>query len=202
MCHLATRVIVALLTFAIGVLTFALWQVYYAPNLRNCVVDIPEEQTSESIEIPKVIPSDTLITLERTGCYGSCPSYTLTIAADGTLVFHATAYWARNSAGGYLKHSGIIHSSISQEKLRQLIAEFEKADYFSLRDSYEDEGCPSVATDSSSAYTSIQINGRRKAISHYHGCIYKDEQWTTYPRQLTELEQRIDEIVDTKQWMQ
>src|SRR5215510_11697948 len=33
------------------------------------------------------IPPDTLITLEHTECYGECPSYELTIRADGTVVF-------------------------------------------------------------------------------------------------------------------
>src|SRR5207253_387703 len=89
-----------------------------------------------------------------------------------------------------MKDSGIITSKISQEQLRQLISEFEKADYFSLRDSYiKNEDCPrGISTDMPSAYTSIQINGRRKAISHYYGCIGKDEGFNVYPHELVELE--------------
>src|SRR6059058_5801427 len=33
------------------------------------------------------IPKDTLITLERTACFGTCPVYKLTISADGKVAF-------------------------------------------------------------------------------------------------------------------
>jgi hypothetical protein len=125
------------------------------------------------------------------------------VTADGTVVFNATAYWVKkNGAMQGLKESGVLFSKVSQDTLRQLVSEFDKANYFSLKDSYVREGCPDVSTDSPSAYTSIQINGRRKAISHYLGCVFAEANHETYPRELTTLENRIDEIVKTQQWMQ
>ena len=78
------------------------------------------------------------------------------------------------------------------------------ANYFSLRDSYvKNDECPGgTATDASSAYMSLRINGRQKAISHYYGCMDANERFKVYPADLVTLEKRIDEIVNTNQWMQ
>jgi len=195
MRNLSLRFIVALVTFCIGVACASVWLIHINSQPHTVQTGNPVEQKA---------PADTLITLQRTGCYGFCPSYTLTIAADGAVVFNATSYWAGTGKSSRLKESGPIMSEISQERIRQLINAFERANYFSLQDSYKDsEGCPGgMATDMPSAYTSIQINGRRKSISHYYGCMDKGEGMFGYPRQLTELESKIDEIVNTKQWMQ
>ena len=70
-----------------------------------------------------------------------------------------------------------------------------------MNDKYETaaDGCQDVATDNPSAITSIRINGRFKSISHYYGCV--DSKENSIPKALTDLETKIDEIVDTKQWI-
>jgi len=137
------------------------------------------------------IPPDTLITIKRTVCYGTCPDYTVTITADGSVTF---------AGREYVKTKGTFKSTISRETLRQLIAEFEKVKYFSLHDRYEreEDGCPEVWTDNPSAITSIRINGKTKSISHYYGCQSKG---TIYPKDLTLLETKIDELVGTDRWI-
>lgn len=139
------------------------------------------------------IPSDTTITLSRTVCYGTCPDYTVTILADGTVTFEGRRF---------VKTVGTVKSSISQEKVQELIAAFEKVNYFSLKDRYatEEDGCPERWTDNPSAITSIKIDGKTKAITHYHGCQDSKGKFI-YPKELTELERRIDEIVGTGQWI-
>jgi len=120
-----------------------------------------------------------------------CPSYKLTIFADGRVVFEGREY---------VKAKGMTKGRISEEKLRQLISEFKKVNYFSLRDTYQpsDNGCPGFVTDMPSANSSIEINGRKKAISHYLGC---REQGGDFPLQLVSLENKIDEIVGTGKWL-
>jgi hypothetical protein len=86
------------------------------------------------------IPRDTKITLKRTECFGTCPNYTLTISGDGTVTFEGRQF---------VKKTGIFKSSISIKKVQQLIAEFNKANYFSLKDKYlsNEDGCPQLWTD-------------------------------------------------------
>lgn len=158
-------------------------------NALNNAPQIPSTQA---------IPSDTLITLERTGCFGTCPIYALKISADGVLVFEGK---------NFVKKTGKVESKITQQQLRQLISAFDKAKYFSLRDKYDgtEDGCPSYWTDSPSAITSININGKSKKISHYYGCRENPPDASfghVYPRALFELEKRIDEIAGTKRWIE
>ena len=179
----------ALIIFVIGVTCGGLWMKHRYSSKNS--------QTNPSI------PSDTLITLERTGCYGPCPTYTVVISADGRVIFSGT-YFAKVNGSNQFKKSGVIESNISDQQLRELIAEFNRANYFSLRDSYRDarDGCPDHLTDMSSAYTSIQINGRKKSVEHYLGCRYDGSNGAPYPNELVAVEAAIDQIVNTKQWMQ
>lgn len=193
MRQLATRILTATVTFLTGLGCGSVWMIHRYSH----------EQAKAVTPAKPSIPSDTFISLQRTGCYGTCPQYTLAISADGTVVFSGS--YSRKTGDTFeWKRSDVIKSHISQEQVGQLIAEFEKANYFSLQDSYKDarDGCPTYGTDMSSAYTSIQINGKKKNIEHYLGCFYADHELTTYPKELTNLEKRIDEIVNTKQWMQ
>ncbi len=135
------------------------------------------------------VPQDTLITLERTECYGTCPSYKVTISADGTVTFEGCRF---------VKQVGHAKSNISQQQLQGLVSAFEKINYFSLRDRYEDyhDGCKQWWTDSPTAITSIRINGKTKSVRHYYGCGGVDE--LDY---LKDLEQAIDTAVNSAQWV-
>jgi len=141
----------------------------------------------------KPIPDDTLITLERTVCFGACPIYKLTISADGTVTFEGRQN---------VKVKGLAKSRINRDDLRNLIAAFEAASYFSLNDSYETQkdGCPEVWTDNPSAITSLRMNGKTKTISHYYGC-QAGSGTSIYPNGLTYLETTIDQIVGTDKWI-
>lgn len=140
------------------------------------------------------IPADTLIMLKRSACFGTCPDYRLTVSADGGVIFEGREF---------VKVKGVTKGTISLEKVRQLIAQFDSAKYFSLNDKYETEkdGCPEVWTDNPSVVTSIRINGKSKSVSHYHGC-QEGRGTSVYPKGLTDLENQIDEIVGTKRWIE
>ena len=74
--------------------------------------------------------------------------------------------------------------------MRQLVSEFQTIDYFSLDNEYT----YTDATDMPLATTSITINGQTKTIAHYHGDL-------SAPKELTELENKIDDIVSTERWV-
>src|SRR5688500_58629 len=77
----------------------------------------------------KPVPADTMITLERFPCYGSCPQYKFTIVADGTVIFEPKNDWQ-------VITDKIVKSKISNDQLSQIISEFEKINYFSLKKRY------------------------------------------------------------------
>ncbi|NVM22360.1 MAG: lamin tail domain-containing protein [Desulfobacterales bacterium] len=121
-----------------------------------------------------------VITLERTVCFGACPAYELTVYGNGTVVYEGSEF---------VRVVGIRTTIISEEKVRLLVSEFDRIDYFALSDSYEDY----MVTDLPFAITSITIDERTKTVRHYHGDL-------SAPEELTELENQIDEIVDSKRW--
>ena len=130
------------------------------------------------------IPSDldeVVITLERTVCFGVCPEYKITVYGSGTVVYEG-------KRGVRIEGKRTI--AISEEKVRQLLSEFKRIDYFSLHDSYEEL----MATDMPSAFTSLTVDGKTKTVRHYHGDF-------SAPKELTELENKIDEIVNSNQWI-
>jgi len=136
------------------------------------------------------VPQDLMITLERTTCYGRCPAYTLTITADGSVVFEGRRF---------VKQEGVtIKSAITQDQLKRLMAEFERVKFFSLEDDYMNNPrvCVEYRTDNPSAFTSIRIDGKSKTVRHYHGC-----SGPKVPKEITELENIIDETVNTAQWL-
>lgn len=146
------------------------------------------------------VPKDTLILFTRSpGYWGlqgeSCPFYKLTIFADGKVELEPRDYRERE-----VLYGKIIESWITQGRLKQLLSEFEKIDFYSLNSTFENkensrEDCPHYGSDAASATISVTANGKTKAVSHYHGC-----EGSRKLTKLTNLENKIDEAVNIKQW--
>lgn len=130
-----------------------------------------------------------VITLERTACFGSCPIYKLTIFDDGQVVFEGKEF---------VKHPGTHTSQITKSQLEDLVRQFEKIDYFNLDENYTDDprNCPEQWTDNPSAISSLNWNGKKNAVRHYYGC-----RGSKIAEQLMDLETKIDEVVNTNQWI-
>ena len=125
---------------------------------------------------------DVVITLERTPCFGTCPVYSLTIHGDGTVVYEGK---------DFVEVKGTAETTMSQGKVDKLLSEFDKADYFSLKDGYTER----TITDAPTVITSITIDGKSKTIEHYRGDL-------SAPDKLSELEDKIDTIVESQQWIE
>ncbi|PKN01512.1 MAG: hypothetical protein CVU77_04280 [Elusimicrobia bacterium HGW-Elusimicrobia-1] len=127
---------------------------------------------------------DVVITLKKTAGYVPCRAYKLTVYGRGEVVFDigpepfTRASWKTRKA------------NISKEKIKQLIIEFEKINYYSLKDSYEKY----IVTDLPYVITSIIMRGKTKTIVHYLGD-------TGAPDELRRLEDKIDEITNSEQWV-
>jgi HEAT repeat protein len=123
-----------------------------------------------------------LATLTRTGGgFGGGPIYSVSISADGTVQYKG------ESGVGVI---GVRMTRLTPEQLARLVAAFDTADYFSLRDRYE--GGP---TDNSYTITSFSRGGRTKRVSHYMSTD------AGAPRALFELENAIDAIAGTREWV-
>ena len=136
-----------------------------------------------------------IVLVRGAGYWGIGPEYRLTIYADGSV-----AYLGLKN----VKTEGIAAGRISREDVQRLVKEFEKIDYFSLRDDYSEKGgCPFFLWDNSNALTSVNIGGRKKRVFHDLGCLADGNPMQTnrFPRGLTEVEELIDEIVKSERWI-
>jgi uncharacterized protein DUF6438 len=123
--------------------------------------------------------SDLMITMERTACHGTCPVYKLTIQGNGDLTYNGQ---------DFVQVKGKQTAGLSLAQIQDLVSAFEQAKFFTLRDyTHED------TTDSPSAIMSITLNGKTKTVNHYYGD-------NRAPPGLFDLESKIDEITNSKQW--
>src|SRR5260370_23277174 len=90
-----------------------------------------------------------LITLERSVCFGTCPSYIVTLASDGKLTWEGR---------DFVKTMGKATAQIRPEAFDKLVKEFEKIKFATLDDKYETgtRGCPEWATANQSSQVSIR----------------------------------------------
>ena len=141
----------------------------------------PELVPKRRISFPTVHDWDSVrITLWRTGCFGSCPSYRVEVHGDGTVLYEGQAFVAVTGS-----HRG----SIAKEAVVELVNAFRDADYYSLQDEYI-----WGATDLPTFETSIEIDGRLKKVKDYAG-------WQIgMPLTVSKLEAEIDRLADTGRW--
>src|SRR5215467_9823862 len=121
------------------------------------------------------------MTLSRTSCFGSCPSYSVEVQGDGAVTYRGN---------GNVLITGEHHSRISRKQVEQLLARFRQADYFSLKDQYT-----ASITDNPTHTTAIEFDGLKKQVKDYVG-IYEG-----MPDVVSELEIAFDQLSGTEKWI-
>lgn len=125
------------------------------------------------------------ITLERTACYGPCPSYTITIHRDGTVAYHG-----RSS----VKVGGRRTRKIPVEQFQKLAREVERIGFFSFKAEYthkeNPDGSREYVTDRPFALTTVRAGKLRKRVENYYGG----------PDSLARLENLIDKVTGSSTW--
>ena len=127
-------------------------------------------------------PHEVMATIARTGCYGWCPSYTVTIYRDGVVEYHGDSF---------VKQKGDHKGRLDPSEIAKLDALFAQAHYVQLKDSYTEYN----VTDMPSVSTSYRPEGGPlKKIDHYLGD-------SSPPEGLGEVEDGLDAAVHIDQWI-
>lgn len=157
-----------------------------------------KQDDSDSASFPAIDHKDLLITLERSGCYGSCPAYKLTIAGDGRVVFESRAQSGNVTSmrpstappeGGVLV-PGRHEVRVAPSTIDALIDRFRRAQFFSLKDQYRAQ-----VTDSPTVVLSIDTGHGRKRVLDYVG------EEAGMPASVSELEDAVDAAANTGRWV-
>lgn len=114
------------------------------------------------------------IKLERGACFGTCPSYSVTLLGNGTVTYEGIECVA-------FKGRHVTH--ISQSAVTNLFAKFKNANFFSLRDAYAAQ-----ITDGPAYRTTISFDGHQKAVGDYLGG------GVGMPTEVSQLEDAVDDV--------
>jgi ankyrin repeat protein len=165
---------------------FSPWVINGAPTsvrVTDYVSILPPEEWA-SVHIPFPQPwhlEGASVQLARTLCYGTCPDYRLTIAGDGTVRFsgHSNVL----IPGDHVAH-------IAASAVRSLIEDFQKADFFSAKDSYQ-----AYWTDNPTQTLTLTLDGHTKKVVDYVGIE------AGLPLGIRNLEAEVDETADAARWI-
>jgi ankyrin repeat protein len=146
------------------------------------VAVLPRElKPAQHVPFPKVKDWKSVkITLNRTGCFGTCPSYKVEVHGDGSVLYEGH---------GDVTFTGSHHGLVPQANVIELVKLFEQADYFSLADDYT-----ASVTDNPTQTTSIEMDGRRKELVDYVGLA------AGMPLSARKLEEAVDRLSGSARW--
>ncbi|HMS03660.1 MAG TPA: DUF6438 domain-containing protein, partial [Gemmatimonadaceae bacterium] len=125
--------------------------------------------------------ADTRFILSRTGCFGSCPAYTVTIEGSGEVTWQGEAYVAQR---------GAARRRIEPSAVTALLDRARAAGFFDLKDVYRAD-----ITDGATYTVTITHGGLSKTVEDYDGAL------VGMPWEVTLLEQAIDRAAGTAKWI-
>jgi ankyrin repeat protein len=141
-----------------------------------------EEVPKMHLPFPHISSSAGLVMrLSRSGCYGTCPAYSVEIHGDGTVLYKGDAY---------VVVIGEHRDQVSAEQVSEIVEAFRKADYFSLKDDYSYS-----VTDCPTYVTSFQVDQVSKTVTDYVG------EEAGMPESVANLERTIDRVAGTLKWI-
>ena len=123
---------------------------------------------------------ETVVTLTRTTCEGTCPAYKVTLYGSGRVEFRGDAYVCEKSPRA---------TRVDPIAVKRLVDGL-LALGFSTMPSYTDQG----VTDNPTATISVKHGGTTHGVEHYRGD-------ANAPRLLFLIEARIDEVAGTSAWL-
>jgi hypothetical protein len=116
------------------------------------------------------------ITLERSICFGECPSYKVTLRRDGS---------ANYVGEFYVKRKGVYKGEISEAQFNRLVRLLESQDFFQMTDKYPDD--LEKLVDGQVNQLSVKSVAGNKIIRYHH----HDE-----PVELWAIELAIDAVTE------
>jgi hypothetical protein len=143
--------------------------------------DIPTPQlecpTNEEAEAPTATRREDFVRLSRSGCYGTCPAYDVTVSESGEVTWNGTLF---------VQSKGLSHAKIDPARAHALIEKFLLPKFWALCKGYSRS-----ITDSSTTQIAVQIGGRAKTVWNYAN---------SAPAWVETFEDAIDSAANTHLW--
>ena len=140
-------------------------------------VDLSNCPTGEDEKVPTQTAADDFVEVSRSPCYGSCPSYSVKVRADGTVIWNGF---------GHVEVLGRRTAHIDEAAARDLIERFRTKEFWSLCGNYTRS-----ITDNATTKVDISLGGVSRVVSDYAA---------SAPIRVQELELAIDEVSNSHFW--
>jgi TonB family protein len=154
--------------------SFSYVEVITNPPSNRYAHDCPSKEEAEP---PVSTGNGDFVKLSRSGCYGTCPVYEVTVAANGDVTWQGNAF---------VYSTGIGHSRIEPEAALAFIKQFQLPKFWALCAGYD-----ASITDNATTQIDVQIGGRSKTVWNYA---------SSAPEWLETFEEAIDAAANTHVW--
>jgi len=137
-------------------------------------------QKSTTGTVPQALKGDSLFAeLERTPCFGKCPTYKISVYQSGYVVYNAVRW---------VKDTGLFYTFITPQQMEGISEMAKKTGFAAMKDDYHD---PNI-TDVPTTFTSFRVNGKIKRIDNTFG---------DPPQELIDFEKYIDSVFAETRWI-
>lgn len=140
-------------------------------------IQMSECPTGAEEDVPTGREEDDFVELSRSGCYGTCPAYTVKVQAGGAI------YWEGDS---YVTVRGRRASTVDADKARHLLERFRTSAFWSWCGGYTRR-----ITDESGTQITVRLGGRTRRIWDYA---------ESSPQELQDLMLEVDRAADSHRW--
>lgn len=123
-----------------------------------------------------VWPDSVIIGLERTACFGTCPSFKFSVSKNG---------YADYTGYAFVKNEGKYTAKVSQEVIQTILKAADNINYFDLEEFYWE-----AVTDVPTSFSIIKKDQRVKQVLN---------QWES-PQELENFENYIEEVSADLNW--
>jgi hypothetical protein len=150
--------------------------------------EIVEEFRGKDID-----PAEVVLAMERTGCFGTCPAYRVTITGTGHVEYEGRHF---------VVNRGVRESTVSPEAAIDIASALMHAHFFDASSEYFTSDDfrlyggrlrleSTIVTDGPSTSLKLKLGKHEKHVHLYDG----------YPAELREVIELIDKTVDIEQWI-
>jgi ankyrin repeat protein len=166
-------------------LHFKPFEVDGRPGRAEFTIDIPirplQDEAVRHVPFPQIRDwNSVVVRLSRSGCFGTCPSYSVEIHGNGTVLY---------TGEGFVTVMGQHRATIAKDVVAQMVDAFRAANFYSLRDEYR-----WGATDLPTYTVSFSSDGKSKKLLDYAG------QKVGMPESVSKLEETIDRLSGVERW--
>jgi len=137
------------------------------------------ETTTEKAPAPSEdqIERTLFASIERTPCFGRCPTYKMEIYSDGFVTLNGI----RN-----VDMVGTYTTSITQAQMDTILQQAREIGFFTFEDKYDD----GMISDLPSTTTTVVDGEQTKTVMRRHG----------YPKRIVSLEKHFDALMTSQRW--